>query len=121
MGSDRHKQTQRRNGFRPSLAPQLRIQTGSYDRFGRPLQEGDKVYRLNNADVVWEVVKLQPSMHPQAPPGTMELVLTATLVTGLPGGQNIADLLLVLPAEPPPTPETGEMLEDPAAPKLVIP
>ena len=59
---------------------------------------------------MWRVVKCQESLHPQAKPGTIELVLVASFVTNVPGGIPIEDLIKVYDAsevQPPPTVPEG--------------
>lgn len=71
------------------------LRTKAYDRFQRPLQEGDVVLLLGKGDIFWRVQKVAPSMHPSAPAGMVELSLVAVFVTGVQGGEAIPDLIKV--------------------------
>lgn len=108
MGRD-----ERSNPFLKARAVAGLLKTRLYDRFQRPLQEGDVVHLIGRGDIMWRVQTCTPSFEPSVPPGTMQLQLISVLQLGLPGGVPVTDMIKVLDA-----PETvvttlppGEVLE----------
>jgi hypothetical protein len=90
MGRD-----ERSNPFNRFAKTEALSVSQTYDRFGRPLQEGDIIHLLGKLDIMWRVVSVKPILNPKAPPGTIEIQLHAVFVTGVPGGQLVTDVIKV--------------------------
>ena len=73
--------------------------TSAYDRFGREIREGDVIHLIGKGDLFWRVAKVSPVLTPQAPPGMVEIHLTAAFITGVPGGQPIGDVIKCVDAQ----------------------
>lgn len=78
------------NNQRPQLSSGV-----VYDRLGRPIKTGDTVHLIGKLDIMWNVAATRPVFTANVPPGTVELVLQAVFMEGVPGGTRIGDLLLV--------------------------
>lgn len=50
---------------------------------------------MGKTDIVWRVHEVRPLLNPDAPPGLVELIMTAAFITALPGGTPISDLIKV--------------------------
>ncbi len=88
MGRD-----ERENPFNRFRQAEGRSSRETYDRNGRLIGEGDIVHLIGKGDVMWRVTSVKPVMDPKAPPGLVELALVAAFVTGVPGGQNVMDVI----------------------------
>lgn len=79
-----------------------------YDQFGRQIGVGDFIMMQAHGQVVWRVTNSKPVMHPQAPPGLVELTAAAVTQVGLQGGAPLPGIIKVRDALEYLTPEQLE-------------
>lgn len=86
--------------------------TTLYDRHARVIGEGDVVHILGKGDVFWRIqdLTLQMPRSTQDPPMHLRVTMTAVIITGLPGGQPIQDIIKVKDAS-----EMPQVTEPPKA------
>lgn len=84
MGSD---QT-----FRPLVGKPREV----LDRFGHVIAPGDMLMIPALGDVVWHVAKVAAVLDPQAPPGLVQMVLTAGHRAVVQAGERTTEFIKVL-------------------------
>lgn len=65
------------------------------DRFGQPLSPGDLVVYDPRSPVVYRVADIRPILDPKAPPGAMQVTLTASAFVSTAHGVPIGELLRI--------------------------
>ena len=89
---DRHQ----RRKFR-QLAEQGAV--GAVDRFGMEIAVGDLVIAELGTAPIFQVVAVTPNLHPNAPPGTITVVLTATIPVQTRANAPVQSVVVVRPME----------------------
>lgn len=76
----------------------INMPTVARDAYGRSLQEGDEVivaqFKIESPRMV--VAGIAPNLHPQSPPNTIRIILTASITVVAPANGPAGELLRVL-------------------------